>query len=735
MTVSFSPLSHNTIAHEIKGNNNPPSSSVRRTSKRKKVGKSHVSKVAFERKMQQLSQGFNPIAFVPGKVLDFSRYEDLLKKLGLWDFANVEFDRNIRVDLIGKLIVNYMPKVRRSSVDDVKISVSRADLARALKLPLPKKIECDVESFPADFLCFLEEFVSNWMLLHEDIWCTPTEIVNWMKLIREGNPPKVDWAGLVWFMVEKELAQRASLKDCYYASHLQQLIKVQKEELFREIPNVDLEKSIVEVEMSKEAVAVEDDEDDSDVKMMDFEESGNARQKVEEQNVELRLGQECYAQVENAGDADKVEKDSDCHVDELKEVEDVDKEEGVDDIQNSVSIDEVDNVENTESAEHGYNAESPMEENKDLQMMDFRDYKVEEQGQEQWLLDGKVGGQHFIQRCSMAEVTVSEDRRLEGIGDDVEHEDIENIEDSGHVEGFKILPKGPLDGMASANLMQAFETGQLPYSSNEFGGQSSLELMSSRPENNMILGGPSMFNHTVKREIDHEQDISHHGLNDNHKRMRVDGSWDNKSSQFDICIEQIQHWNEKAKICHMAAMDDTYQQARMSQHIFQQQLAVKDNEIEQLTYKLHDLQSKQVEIDRLDRELYLMSSVIDGYRKALKQSQRTFADYRKRCQVPDEPIYRDAGLGGVVKSVMELERERLKQEEENKMMRNFIEEAFRKTLNDCEAKWDGEVLAKVQSHHSRLVAAVKEMGLFKDHLIKHTTTANVQSEPQSPVEG
>uniref|UniRef100_A0A803N1Q2 Uncharacterized protein n=1 Tax=Chenopodium quinoa TaxID=63459 RepID=A0A803N1Q2_CHEQI len=717
------------IAQEFKGSNNP-SASVRRTSKRKKGNKNnHVSKIALERKMLQLSQGFKPIPFVPLKVLDFSRYEEFLKKLELWDFAHIEFDRNIRVDLIGKLIVSYNPKNRCSYVDESRIGVSRADLGRALKLP--KKLDCEGESFPVEFLSFLDEFVANWMILHEDedLWCMPKEIVGWTKLIRDGTPQKVDWAGLMWFMVEKELAQRTSLKECYYASHLQQMIKAQKEELFRESPNMEVEKLKVEASVG---------------------------QKLEDQNTELRLGQDCAASVECAGDAGEIKEDNECLAGEMEKVEDFEKEKEEDNIGISRGVDEGNKVESTENAEHVNNIENvdhvenfdhvedvdhidnvensregnkgednSREGNKGEDMMGFEDDMGEEQGQGQWFLDNKIGGQHFLQRCSMAGANVSEVRGFEDVSEDVEDDEVDG---DGHVEGFNIMPKSPLNGMTSTNLIQAFQTGQLPYST-ELGGQSSLELLASTSDNDVMMGAPSMFNHIGKREMDNDHDISHHALNGNNKRMRLDGNWEDKPPEFNYCVDQLQYWIEKAKICRATEKNEDQQASMAQQHYMEQQLSAKDCEIMQLNYKLGDLErSKQAEVNRRDRELYLMNSVIDGYRRALKQTQKAFADYRKRCQVPDEPIYKDAGFGGVVKSVMELEREKLKQDEENKVMCKIIEETYWKNLKDLEVKWDSEVLAKFQSHDSRLMDAAKEMELLKDRFRKRAMSANIQTE-------
>ncbi|VFQ61844.1 unnamed protein product [Cuscuta campestris] len=64
-----------------------------------------------------------------------------------------------------------------------------------------------------------------------------------MNMIRDGNPEKVDWAGLLWFMVERELTRGAELEDCYYAVHLQCLIKSQCGEVFipQEPENLELD--------------------------------------------------------------------------------------------------------------------------------------------------------------------------------------------------------------------------------------------------------------------------------------------------------------------------------------------------------------------------------------------------------------------------------------------------------------------------------------------------------------
>uniref|UniRef100_A0A2N9EGF3 Uncharacterized protein n=1 Tax=Fagus sylvatica TaxID=28930 RepID=A0A2N9EGF3_FAGSY len=73
------------------------------------------------------------VSFVP------NTHQKLLRRLGLWDFVHIDFDRALRADLLAQLISNYSPQTRSSYVNSVRVLLNRADLARALKLPLPVK--------------------------------------------------------------------------------------------------------------------------------------------------------------------------------------------------------------------------------------------------------------------------------------------------------------------------------------------------------------------------------------------------------------------------------------------------------------------------------------------------------------------------------------------------------------------------------------------------------------------
>ncbi|EPS62713.1 hypothetical protein M569_12077, partial [Genlisea aurea] len=135
----------------------------------------------------------------------------------------------------------YKPKIRASYVNDFRIMVNRADLARAFNIPLKKEklssggsVELDLDSeevMSDDSISFVVEFVNEWLLLHgDDTWMMPIEVMDWLNTIKDGHPEKVDWASLFWFMVERELRKGINLTKCYYASHLQHLIKVQRGE-------------------------------------------------------------------------------------------------------------------------------------------------------------------------------------------------------------------------------------------------------------------------------------------------------------------------------------------------------------------------------------------------------------------------------------------------------------------------------------------------------------------------
>lgn len=643
----------------------------RKKGKGKGKGKPNAKKLqAIEEKLQTLRLNLNPIPFIPHKILDFAHHEKLLKKLGLWEFVHIDFDRTIRVEFIAQLVANYNAKSRASKVNGCRLKVSRADLARAFKLPLRKEksnaggaeVDLDWEVLSDDSIGFVLGLLSDWVLLHEDMWLMPNEVADWMRLIREGHPEKVEWAALLWFMVEKELKQGGQLRDCYYASHLQHLIKVQREDLFLiEEPAKD------EVELVAEAnkvVEVEDGDNEENVKDSDAVESTEVRREgdlvVEGPSTELTLGQ------------------------------DGEKEEGVKDDEEG----------------EGVKGDDEGEGVKDLEMMDAEkckdsDGEVGGEDQEQWLLNGKDNlGEHFLQRCSAEnaeEFGNFEDRKDKEEEMD-EEEDVEEDEEvaRNNFHGFPNDDALEGDGF-TGNFLQGLEGNQMDFSSQEqLRNASSVD---ARDDVQHIASTPSFFNNSGKRVIEHDY---HHSVNDNNKRMRINETWDNKPVDFAMCMEQIQQVAQRARTLY-EEKEQAAEQSSMNQQILLNELQKRDAVIEHLhKVRLEEAQKKDVAIGRLERELYLMGSVLDGYRKALKETRKAFAEYKERAQLPEEPTYQDAGPGGLMLTAAEIERRRKRKEEEFKMNCLYLEQKMREVEDVYSSQYD-EYVDKINLLDKRLI--------------------------------
>ncbi|TKY66789.1 MICAL protein 2 [Spatholobus suberectus] len=661
----------------------------RRASKRKKLG---AKRTALERKsrekLQVLVDTLNPIPFKPAKALDFEKHQGLLQRLGLWDFVHLEFDSlPLRCDLLAQLIASYVSNSRCSYVNGVRINVNRADLGRALKLP---KKTGGAGTAPAgdsidlgESVAFVEELVCNWMLLHDDAYIMPNDVFQCLSLIKEGSFEKVDWQGLIWNMVEKEL-KAPQLVSCYYASHLQHLIKVQHEELLQEGVEVVEEENEVkeegeEDEEEEEEVVREEVDGSGDVKMGEVDEV--QVHEMEEHKIELSLGQD--------NNVERVE---------------VEKEQGGEE-----------------------------------QMMDFEQSKEEEPGM--WLLHQKnCGGESFLRPCHGGDVKGVECEQVkEDEGEDVqeqeeEEEEEEDGEEDEHEGGFHLSPKClPLEGMTSGNgsLIQVMEAGQMPFGSGiDLRDNSVGDFLSSR-DDHMISGSSLFGNGGHKRDnLGLDNHNSHHSLNGSNKRLRSDSPWNSKQMDFETCIEQVEHWMGKARMMY-ATKDQACEQSTMNQQLLLDELQKRDNMIDHLhKAKMEEAQKRQMEVYRFEKELYMMQSLVDGYRKALKETWKAFAEYRARCPQGDEPLYKDVpGSGGLVLSVMELEKERLKKEaEERAKLRDFMTD-FEKKSTDFESTWFG----KFQSHMSSVESLSKRLLVMEDQ-VKHLNEVNAKRKVSDPTE-
>ncbi|KAG7034888.1 hypothetical protein SDJN02_01681, partial [Cucurbita argyrosperma subsp. argyrosperma] len=574
-----------------------------------------------QKKFEILVGTFKPIPFVPDKILDFSSHEKLLKRLGLWDFVHTKFDRSVRFELLLQLVANFNHSQRYSYVNGVRIMVNRADLARALRLPVKKSmIMEDGEEYPIaseESIAFIEDFVSNWLLLHEDTWMMPNEVLNWTKAIKIGNFERVDWAGLIWFMVEKELIQSPQLVNCYYASHLQCLIRSQRADLLKEEAS-KVEEVEIKEEVEQEPEQEQDDEDgvcNESPKMVGNDDS--MVKNLEEHSVELCLGRD--------------------------------------------NVDKVDVQKETASVGD---------------MMDLLDSKEEEEEEEeeqgQWLSNGNDNGLDLLlRRChtnEFKEFDFGDDKKVAlEEGDDQRKEEQEEQEEQEELEEqeeqFCLLPtSNPIDGFPSSQFVQEMETEPITFNSEfELHCPSSVECVP--------------FVNSNKRVIDPD-DIDNPAQSLN-KRLRSEGPLD-----YGNCMDNVQQWLDKARMI-STEKEQVHRQATVNQQYLLHELQQRDTFIEHLRRtKFEEQRKMQSDIYGLERELYVMGTLLDGYRKALRETHKAFAEYRARCPQFDEPLYKDvAGSGGLVLSTMELERMRLKQAEEDKLSRLVIEKRF-KSLED-----------------------------------------------------
>ncbi|XP_027172170.1 uncharacterized protein LOC113771811 [Coffea eugenioides] len=703
---------------------NPP----KRLNKRKKGKGSLKKQLTIQKKLHTLLENLKPVPFIPSKILDFTKHEKLLKRLGLWDFFHIEFDRNIRSDLIAQLIATYDPKLRCSYVNEFRIAVNRADLARAFKLPVKKEksgnlvaaegVDLDFEALSEESISFIEGFVSNWVLLHEDTWMMPNEVLNWTKAIKDGHPEKVDWAGLFWFMVEKELLKGEQLVDCYYASHLQYLIKSQREEVMVREPREGQDMVDLDTE-EEEEVLVREEQDKVE---LDGKEDVVAK---EQDRVELDVEKVVLMAEQDMVELNPVVKKEGDGGNDVGDVTKGDLSE-VPEQENDVLVGP--NIELTLGQDVGEKEDvkvadvMDVEERREDEEQQDEEQQEKEQEHRQWLLHGRNNvGEHFMQPCNMEDASgfdSLEERQEEG--DELEGEREEEEEDGEEEEedGFDVGPHDDTlegDGL-TGNFLQAMETTQITYGSQgHLHDDSSVDLVADRNDlQHMAAGGPSFYGNTGKRELDHDHEVSHQPLNGSNKRLRIDGPWDNKPLDFGTCMDQMQQLMGRARLMYQEKVQ-AQEQASFNQQILLNEVQKRDSMIEHLhKSKCEEIQKRDAEIYRLQRELYLMGNILEDYRKALKQTNKAFAEYRLKCQLPEEPIYKDAGLGGVVLTTAEIEKQRLKEEEEYRLACLILEQKA-KAAEEGYAFQFGEYLNKVVWLDKRLADLEKGVEELRDY--------------------
>ncbi|KAK4786724.1 hypothetical protein SAY86_010557 [Trapa natans] len=666
---------------------------------------------------------FKPIPFCPAKTLDFMDHEDLLRRLGLWDFVHVSFDRTLRADLIVQLLSTFQKKDRCGYVNGVRILVNRADLARALKLPQRKKDKASSEqdlsvenTESVRSIEFLFEFVSNWVLLQDDMFIMPDNVMSWYEAIKQGKFESLDWPEMMWFMVEKELMQGSCLKNCYYASHLQCLIRYQREEFFRE------------------EIYVKDEDEDEDVKMVN----------LEDQSLELSLGHEVIdcadfeekegaliveladrgmessgaekmGEVDDSGvgpelDRDVIEEEEEDNADDVvrEEAEDVEPEDEEFGAKEQDGITDVMEMDNDEAEEHRGELFLDMHNESGGLLLRQCSFKVAGDVDVGYDIDKPV--EDGEEEPEMEDQEVKDEGEEED--EDEEEEEGEEEEDEQEVElgGFHMSENlTDLEGLSSANLIQLMDNGQVPYSSGlHIRGYSCGEFLasSSRAETHHGQGMPSGLGNPNKRQMDHTNGLPLNSGVD--KRMRTE------PLDFDMCREYALSWIQNMGRAY-AAKEQTWAASEMNQQMLLNELQQRDHVIEHLQkVRVEDQQKVQQDVYRLERELHMMERLLEGYRMALKESNRAFADYRAKCPQLDETIYRDVpGSGGLVLSVTELEKQRLKKEEEERIKVLIIKER----IQVFEVMWSQRFeahLEGVDALASRLLKIEGEIKSIKD---------------------
>ncbi|KAF0902913.1 hypothetical protein E2562_019852 [Oryza meyeriana var. granulata] len=208
--------------------------------------------------------------------------EAVLRALGLLDFARLGLGLSsepLRPDLVAPLVAYYDPAQRRSFVRGVRVGVSRKHFADALRLPCkPASTAQQPDADPAAVVAAALELMQAYVLppfQGDDMCILPQEVAAAEQAVREGSAHRVDWAGLIWGLVEKEMQDLPKRDDglCYYGAYLQRLIWAHKPELFE---RTEEERGELVLEVSD--MDDEDGDDDTDVKSKSMQEleSGDA---------------------------------------------------------------------------------------------------------------------------------------------------------------------------------------------------------------------------------------------------------------------------------------------------------------------------------------------------------------------------------------------------------------------------------------------------------------------------
>ncbi|KAE9588578.1 hypothetical protein Lal_00002983 [Lupinus albus] len=630
-------------------------------------------------KLLVLLRTFKPIPFKPAKDLNFTRHATLLHRLGLWDFVHVEFDSTFRGDLVAQLIASYAPNLGCGYVNGVRVLVNKAQFGRAMNLTGEVVVEKVLDGLDfVESIGFVEEFMWNWMVLNDDDddddACEVTnEVLGCEKLIKDGFLEKVDWLGLMWSMVEKEL-KAPRLVDCYYASHLNCLIKTQHEELMEEVVdkssdvnigvddyNVELSLGLYNVEklvVEKELIEGEqgmDCELNKEKPMHWFLDlkSGTEEQILRLCNITDVKGFDCVQNMDEDGEGGQTQEENG-------------KKEGVHEGQIHAMeampfrsmIDLGDKDAEDEYVDH--TMPKPISYEIDLSGNSSGE-DLEEDKYEGYIIALEANPMPFISNIDLGGNSAVEE----------EHEGYNYAMEANQMPSSSMIYlSGNSVGDEDAEYTHegynyAKEAMSLPFS-NGFGlsGSSAEDSIFCVDDPQMICGVSSLFGNGQKRKFGMDDHNSHLSTNESNKRLRSENQWNSEPVDFNMCMDHMQHSMGEARLIYQTE-DQSCEGSRMNEQLLRDEIQNRDNMIEHLQ------KQKVVEnqkIDRLEKELHMMSNLVESYRKVIRETEKAFADYRARCPQADEPFYKDVpGSGGLVLSVEELKNQCLEQEEEERM--------------------------------------------------------------------
>ncbi|KAJ0228762.1 hypothetical protein HA466_0322180 [Hirschfeldia incana] len=618
-----------------------------------------------EKKLEALLKTLKPIPFVPSKALDFSRHEKLLKTLGIWEFLHLEFDQNIRQDLVANLVAYYSAEDGCSYVSGARVNVNCADLARALKLPKKEDIVITDEEREVLETCesgmFVKDILETWFLLHTD---DKETMLKCRKHAEETKLENTDWAALLWFMVEKELKAEPPLGDCLFASHLQLLMRSQIKDLLREESKVDDEdeEDVEFMVKSLKEDCLEVKEEEEDVGAADLATDDCATEsKKEETYVEEHM----IAEEQQQGPVEENKKEEEWNAGTSHFLPHCD-------LSIATEGDEENNIEG-----------EPMEMREDEQIEDLEEDKERHEG-----------GFPFFPNGDSLHGDGQEDLMLEDVSHLRYASGLQMHVNStgGHFLASKVdMHMAMGSGSNTDNKRQIDDENDMSYHNPDSERMRTDEPSwdENPPAFKICLDQVVMWamkDNTSCAQKDQELAQKDRELAQKDREL---AQKDQELAQKDQELAQkdqdlAQKDQELAqKDQDLAQKDQDLAQSVLNQQCLRSELKIKDKQIEDLERSNH---SKELMISRLEYELRMLLSAQEWHKKAWIEKKKALAEHMKLCSLRDEnPVYKDVkGSGGSVLSNAETEARRGRHDDRSSIERQveFGSAYFRETLSE-----------------------------------------------------